>query len=413
MSMSDDLSAGFEDVETQYRSYLIRKILFIVVFVIGCIVVAGISLTFNGRGIGFTDCYRYVIDHLLGATYEFRSPEWFDDYVLWNTYMPRIVIAIISGSGLAVCGVIMQSVLANPLADPYTTGVSDGATLGATVAIITGLTFSNAAGSMGIVTNAFIGAIIPAIILILLSSAVRMSPATCILVGTAMSGIFSGVQTLLTYSTDAERLTAALRWGIGSFNQISWDACIVPFIVTLIGVLIAIYLHKGLNLLTMGDNSAKSLGLDVERFKAVCMMVTAVVAAAIVCYVGIIGFVGLIAPHMVRMVLGGDNKYVIPASMLTGSFLLLFSDLLSRVLIYPDELRVGLIMSVIGAPIFLYMIVRRKKGYGEVFRWGSASLRGLKNRMWRSSTATSSRASACSSWCSPPSPSSARSAACS
>ncbi len=406
--MSEGLPTGCEDLEAQYRAYLLRKVLFIAFFVIGCVVIAGISLTFNGRGIGFLDCYKYVVDHLLGATYEYRSPEWFDDYVIWNKYMPRIAIAIISGCGLAVCGVIMQSVLANPLADPYTTGVSDGGTLGATVAIITGLTFSNIAGSMGIVTNAFIGAMIPAVILILLSSAVRMSPATCILVGTAMSGIFSGVQTLLTYSTDAEKLTAALRWGIGSFNQITWDACAVPFLVTTVGVIVAIYLCRGLNLLTMGDNSAKSLGLDVERFKALCMTLTTVVVASIICYVGIIGFVGLIAPHMVRMVLGGDNRYVIPASMITGSFLLLLSDLLSRLLLYPDELRVGLIMSVIGAPVFLYLIVRRKKGYGEVFRWNGV-FRISKSPISRLSTAAKLDASACSYWSLPFSLHSARS----
>ena len=378
----------------------------------GCIIVAGISLSFNGRGIGLVDCYKYAIGHIFGTTYEFGTTEWYDDYVIWNTYMPRIAMAVIAGCGLAICGVVMQSVLANPLADPYTTGVSDGGTLGATVAIITGLTFSSVAGTMGIVTNAFIGAIVPAIILILLSSAIKMSPATCILVGTAMSGIFSGVQTLLTYAADANKLTAALRWGIGSFNQISWESCTLPFVVTLIGVIAAVYLHKGLNLLTMGDNSAKSLGLDVEKFKAVCMMGTALVAASIICYVGVIGFVGLIAPHMVRMVLGGDNKYVIPASMLTGSFLLLLSDLISRVLIYPDELRVGLIMSMIGAPIFLFMIVHRRRGYGEVFRW-STSLPGLRRRMSRTPSTGTSGAGGCSSSCSRCSRSSRRSVPCS
>lgn len=368
------MSESVGEVEQDYRRYLLRKVLFILAFGLGCVVVAGISLSYNGRGIGFTDAYGYILGHLTGMTYERGTPEWFDDYVVWNTYLPRVAIAVIAGCGLAVCGVMMQAVLANPLADPYTTGVSDGATLGATVAIITGLTFSNVAGSMGIAVNAFIGAMVPAAILIVLSSVVRMTPATCILAGTAMSGIFGGIQTLITYSASPEELTAALRWGIGSFNQVTWDSCTLPFIVTVAGVIIAFVLHKGLNLLTLGDAGAKSLGLDVERFKALCMVVTAIVAAAIVCYVGIIGFVGLIAPHMVRMVLGGDNRYVIPASMLVGSFLLLLSDLLSRVLIYPDELRVGLVMSVIGAPVFLYMIVRRRSGYGSVYRWRGARM---------------------------------------
>ncbi len=355
------------DVEQEYRSYILRKVLFIVAFIAGCFLVAGMSLTLNGRGIGFFEGYDIIFNHLTGVEYEFRSEAWFDDYVIWNTYLPRILIAVIAGCGLAICGVMMQSVLANPLADPYTTGVSDGATLGATVAIITGFTYANIAGSMGIVVNAFIGALIPAVILIILSSAVKMSPATCILIGTALSGVFGGIQTLITYSADHETLTSALRWGIGTFSQVTWADCYLPFIITAIGVGVGVFFYRSLNLLTMGEASAKSLGLDVEKFKIICMILVAFIAASIICYVGVIGFVGLISPHIVRMVLGGDNKYVIPASMLVGSFMLLLSDLLSRALVYPDELRVGLIMSAIGAPVFLYMIVKRKKGYGDVF----------------------------------------------
>lgn len=365
----DNAFIGIEenDVEVQYRSYLLRKVLFIVGFLIGCIVVAGVSLSFNDRGLDLIQCYQLVIDHLAGKHYERMSTEWFDDYMIWNLYVPRVVMAVVAGCGLAVCGVIMQSVLANPLADPYTTGISDGATLGATIAIVTGLSLSNVSGSLGIVTNAFVGALIPAVLLILLSSMVKMSPATCILVGVALSGIFSGVQTLINYTADAEELTAALQWGIGSFNNVGWDDFYIPCIVTIVGSVIAFALNRSLNLLTIGEESAKSLGLNVERFKTIMMILTAIMAASIVCYVGVIGFVGLIAPHMVRMILGGDNKYIIPASMLVGSFLLLACDLIARVIIYPDELRVGLIMSVVGSPIFLYMIVRKRRGYGQVF----------------------------------------------
>ena len=354
-------------VDADYRSYLVRKVIFIIGVLIGCIVVAGISLTINGRGIEFFDCYEYIIKHILGYEYEYRTEDWFNDYVLWNTYMPRVVIAIVSGCGLAICGVIMQSVFSNPLADPYTTGVSDGAPLGATMAIVSGLTFANVAGSLGVVINAFIGALVPAVIIILISGAVRLSPATMILIGVALSGVFSGLQTLVMYSADPEELTAALRWGIGSFNQIQWSDCVIPALVTVIGSVLSIFMYRNLNLLTLGEASAKSLGLDVEQFKSLCMVLVAFMAAAIICYVGIIGFVGLISPHFVRMILGGDNKYVIPASMLVGSFFLLASDLIARLVVFPDELRVGLIMSVVGAPIFLYMIVKRKKGYGEVF----------------------------------------------
>lgn len=372
---------GPEGLEACYRAGMTRKFLIVSAIATGCIVVAGLSLTINGRGIGFLDCYGYMIRHICGTVYEFGTDEWFDDYVLWNIYAPRVAIAVVCGCGLSVGGTLMQAVLSNPLADPYTTGVSDGATLGASVAIITGLSFSTAAGSMGIVTNAFVGAIMPAAILVILNGFVRMTPATCILVGTALSGIFGGVQTLLMYGADPDTLTAALRWGIGTFSQTSWEDCIVPVSATVAGIAASFPLCRRLNLLALGDESAKSLGLETEKFKALCMVLATVVVASIICYVGIIGFVGLIAPHAVRMLMGGDNRFVLPASMMAGSFLLLASDLLSRVLIYPEELRVGVVMSIIGAPVFLYMIVSRRHGYGEGFRCGPDAT------AWKASTA--------------------------
>lgn len=357
-----------DDVESGYRSYILRKIAFIVFFVIGCFVLVAVSLSINGLGLEPLEAFSYMIDHVLGKEYEYRSLEWFNDLIIWESYVPRVLMAIIVGCGLAICGVIMQSVLANPLADPYTTGVSDGASLGATVAIVTGFTFASVAGEMGIVVNAFIGALIPALIIIVLSTVIRMTPATTILVGVALSNVFSGIQTLVNYTADSDQLTEALQWGIGSLTQTRWDDLYVPFFVTLFGCIFSMFLYRKLNLLTLGEKSAQTLGLDVEKFKTVCLVLVAIMASSLICYVGIIGFVGLIGPHIVRMILGGDNKYVILASMLVGAFLMLLADLISRVVIYPDELRVGLIMSIIGAPIFLYLIVRRKSSYGGVYR---------------------------------------------
>jgi len=359
-------SVTVNDIEKEYHTYIFRKIIIIVGLLIGCIITIAVSLTINDLGLKPLEAFEYLIKHIIG--YDFTTTEEMkNDFMIWNFYTPRVAMAIICGCGLAICGIIMQSVLANPLADPYTTGVSDGACLGATVAIVTGFTYANIASEMGIVINAFVGALVPALIIIALSSTIKMTPATTILVGVALSNLFGGVQTLINYLADPEALTSALRWGIGSFMSVHWDDCQIPFIVTLIGGIISVFLYRKLNLITLGENSAKSLGLDVEKFKTVCLILVAIMASSLICFVGIIGFVGLVGPHIIRMIVGGDNKFVIPASMLAGSFLLLISDLISRVIIYPYELRVGLIMSVIGAPIFLYMIVSRKSNYGGVY----------------------------------------------
>ncbi|MBQ8180030.1 MAG: iron ABC transporter permease [Candidatus Methanomethylophilaceae archaeon] len=359
--------SGGEDIEVQYTHHVQRRLIFIAFCTLGVILVAGFSLTINGRGIGFLECYEYIINHILGTEYPFRSDAWFDDYVLWNTYVPRIVMGILVGCGLAVCGVAMQSLMNNPLADPYTVGISDGACFGAVAAIVTGFSLSSVMGSMGVVTNAFVGGLIPAMIIVLLSSIVRLSPATTILIGVAMSYIFSGLETTIMMTADADTLKEAYLWQIGTLNGMTWERCYIPMILTIVGSAFLMYSSKNLNLLSLGDSSAKSLGLNVDQFRTLCMLIVAFLVASLVSFVGVIGFVGLVAPHLVRMLLGGDNKFVMPASMMLGSLFVLFADLLSRVLIYPGELRVGLIISMIGAPIFLYMIVRKKKGYGEVF----------------------------------------------
>lgn len=358
------------EMEAAYGKYTFRKILFILLFIAATFLMAGISLSFNGLdGVGIIESYDYIFKHLFGATYNRISDNtnWVNDWNLWNQYAPRISIAIITGAGLAVCGVAMQALLKNPLADPYTVGISDGACFGAVAAIVTGASLSSISGSMGIVTNAFICGMVPAVVVILLTRMVHMNPATTILVGVAISYVFSGLETTIMVATDPDTLKEAYLWQIGSFGNFSWNKCTVPFVLTVIGSIVLLLSSRNLNLLSLGDDSATSLGLNVDVFRTLIMIFVSVMVAALVAFVGIIGFVGLVAPHMVRMIIGGDNRYLIPASMSAGAFFMLLADLISRTAFANSELRVGLIASMIGAPIFLYMIVRKKRGYGEGF----------------------------------------------
>ena len=358
------------EMEEAYGKYTFRKILFILLFTIAAFLMAGISLSYNGlEGVGVIESYDYIFKHLMGTTYDRISDNtnWINDWNLWNQYAPRISIAIITGAGLAVCGVAMQAILKNPLADPYTVGISDGACFGAVAAIVTGASLSSLSASMGVVTNAFICGMIPAIVVILLTRMVHMNPATTILVGVAISYVFSGLETTLMVATDPDTLKQAYLWQIGSFGNFNWDKCVLPFILTVIGCAALLLSSRNLNLLSLGDDSATSLGLDVDTFRTLVMVFVSIMVAALVAFVGVIGFVGLVAPHMVRMLIGGDNRYLIPASMAAGAFFMLLADLLSRIAVSGSELRVGLIASMIGAPIFLYMIIKKKKNYGEGF----------------------------------------------
>lgn len=359
----DTAAVGFEE---GYRRFRLRKVLFIVLCVIAVVALCGVACLVDGRPIGFLDVYRIIWEHLCGAQYDYGTTEYWDDYIVWNTRLPRIAMAILAGASLSTCGVVMQSIMSNPLADPYTTGISSGASFGAIVAIAIGFSFSSVLGQSGIVGNAFVMALVPALIVIVLSRFMYTSPATLILIGTAVSYLFGSLNTLVLVYADEETMATAYLWQIGSFDNTMWSELQIPLVVTVLGCAAMMVLSRKLNVMMMGDDEARALGLDVENFRTVCLVVMSVMVAAIISYTGILGFVGLVAPHIVRMVIGSDNTYIMPASMAFGAALLLFTDLLARIVVHPSEIPAGIILMMIGGPLFLYLIVR-KKGYGGVY----------------------------------------------
>ncbi|WP_400203454.1 FecCD family ABC transporter permease [Candidatus Methanomassiliicoccus intestinalis] len=348
-------------LKEEYHGYVFKKIIFIIFCCLVVLIVAGIAATLGGRDIGFFEVYELIYNHLCGVSYPSGSVEWWDDYAVWNIRLPRIIMAVIAGVALAVGGVAMQSVMNNPLADPYTTGISSGACFGAIAALVMGLTISSVLGQYGIVTNAFLCGLVPALIIIFISRYSNGSPATMILAGTAISYVFNALNTLVLVSSDADDISAAYLWQIGSLDGASWGDLPLMFVITLMGSVFIGLSARKLNVLTLGDNSAKSLGLDAANFRMILLILLSVMTAAIVCYTGIIGFVGLVAPHIVRMVIGADNRYLIPASMAFGAALLLSADVIARVIVSPSSLPVGVIMAFLGGPLFLYLILKKKK----------------------------------------------------
>lgn len=362
-----DIEARSE-FKAEYRHLLSRRVILLAVLMIGIALFVGLFSVSAYPGIGLVDSYEIIWNHLNGVTYEPRTELWWADYYIWNTALPRVCIAIIAGMSLAICGAIMQAVMNNPLADPYSTGISSGACLGAVAAIIAGLSFSTVAGEYGIVTNAFIGSLVPAIIIILAARRIGSSPATLILLGTALSYFFNAMVTYLMISTDADTLQEAYLWQVGSLSGMSWDEVPLMLAVTAIGCVFGILVSRQLNVLSLGDNSAKSLGVDVGTFRMICLIVVSVMTAGIVSFTGIIGFVGLVAPHIVRIVAGSDNRFVIPISMLAGALLLLVADYLAMAVSTTSDIPVGVIMSLIGSPIFFILIVWQRKSYGGLYR---------------------------------------------
>lgn len=350
----------FETVKTEYKRHILIKFLFIGLCVAFVVIAGAISVTIGGYNMHYTRVYEIIFDHITGKQYEMYSTEWYENFIVWDNRIPKVIFAILAGIGLAVSGAAMQSIMKNPLAEPYTTGVSSGAYLGVAIAMAMGLTVIG--GRLGITGNAFIFALIPVIFIIIFSSRLGDSVASIILVGTALSYLFNAFSTYILVHTDADTLAEVYKWQVGTISTLSWDELTVVAAVVITGVVIIHLLSKKLNIMAMGDNNAKSLGVNVQRLRTIIMIVMAVIIAFIVSYAGIIGFIGLICPHMIRMVIGSDNRFVIPAASAFGAAFLILADIIAKYLSSLDMIPVGVVCSFIGAPIFMIILIRNRKG---------------------------------------------------
>ncbi|MCW7080335.1 MAG: iron ABC transporter permease [Candidatus Methanospirare jalkutatii] len=357
------------EIMEEYRRFIGRKVAFIISCVVLIFILAGISATLGSYPITVTEVYSIIFRCL------FQSPETTKEVIVWDLRLPRILMGILAGTGLAIAGTIMQAILRNPLASPFTLGISAGAGFGAALAILLG------AGLVGgkylIIGNAFIFALIPTFVIIGLTRFRRATPETMILAGIALLYIFSAATTLLMYFGEAEAVKEAYFWMVGSLGKSSWEqlifqlklgsaSIIMPGAVpaVLIVCIIPLMLKSwDLNVMSAGDETAKSLGVNVEQTRIFVLILASLMTAAIVSFTGTIGFIGLVAPHMCRIVIGADNRFLIPASGLLGGALLLAADTAARTIMAPVILPVGVLTAFMGGPLFLYLILRRRKEF--------------------------------------------------
>lgn len=352
--MTDEDIPIKSNFQTEYRKLTTKRIGFIVVCAVACLLLSIYAATVGSYPISPGDVFNSILDAILG-----RTPEDYGIYhIVVNLRMPAIVTALVCGFGLAIAGVCMQSMLRNPLADPYTMGISSGAGFGAALAMILGIEIIGGAGT---VANAFVFAILPAMVILFLSKFRNATPTMMILCGIALMYLFNAATQLFMLIADPEDLSAVYKWMIGSVDGTSMDEAVIVLIVAILGTIYVQYMSNQLNLMGLGDESAKTLGVDVERKRLILLIVVTLVAATVVSFTGIIGFIGLVAPHMVRAIIGTDNKYLIPASGFFGAFLLLLSHLVAMTIAQPTVLPVGVITSCIGGPLFLFLILRNSK----------------------------------------------------
>ncbi len=344
-------------MEAEYNSYTYRKVLFIVLCILLMFIVTGIASTVGSSGISFIDVYRDIWYHFVDPSKVDPTTDW----IVFTVRLPRIATGLVAGMSLGVAGAAMQSMLKNPLADPYTTGISSGASFGATLAIAMGFSVANIGGTAGLIITAFTFSLIPAAVIILVSSLRTTSAATMILAGIAVMYLFNACTTIIQLGVSDSTLSAVYRWSIGDLSDATWTSFGVITVSTVVGTAILMAMSKKLNILITGDKSATALGLNAHRLRIILLIVISLMAASVVCFTGIIGFIGLVAPHIVRIFIGSDNRFLIPASAAFGAVLLMVADVVSRVVIAPTFLPVGVITAFIGCPLFLYLLIRQRR----------------------------------------------------
>ena len=346
------------DIEQQeasfldYKRYVARKWVFMAICVVVIVLVTGYAVTYGTYDIGFLESYQIIWDHITG-----NITDTMKDHIIVNLRMPRVVVGIAAGAGLAVAGAVMQSTLMNPLADSYTTGVSSGASFGATLAMTMGMTA--ASGSQAIVINAFLFALIPTAMIISTSKMKNTSPTVMIMAGIAIMYIFNALTTVLKLWADESTLAEVYHWQVGSLAGTSWSEVPIMIVAVLAGTIAVQLLSRKLNVLATGDETARALGIDASKMRTILLAIVALMSAAVVSFTGLIGFVGLVTQHVVRIFIGADIRYLIPASAIAGSALLVSADLLGRAILSPIVLQVGVVMAFMGGPMFLWLLMRK------------------------------------------------------
>lgn len=341
-------------------TYIIVSILLLIILIFSVL----LTVTIGSFHISIKDVYEIIIFKIFGiGSSENLSKGPIHD-IVWIIRLPRIILAVVVGIGLSVCGVVMQAIVKNPLADPYILGVSSGASLGATLSIMLGVgTFF---GSNYVGVSAFIGAFIVSILVMILANIKgRANTTKLLLAGMALSTVCSAFSSFIIYfSGDKEGIQSIAYWLMGSFAGAKWGnlKVIIPLIIIITVFFITQY--RTLNLMLLGDEVSITLGTDLHKYRQIYLLLTSIIIGFIVYSSGIIGFVGLIVPHISRMIFGTDHKRIIIISALIGSIFLVWADVLSRIIIRGSELPIGILISMIGAPCFVYLMISKSYGFG-------------------------------------------------
>lgn len=315
---------------------------------------AAVAITIGPAALSVRDVYRIVGDRLgAGSSGATRL----QDSIVWQLRLPRVVLAALSGAGLALCGAILQSLLRNPLADPFVLGVSSGASTGAVLVAVLGV----GAGTLSLSGGAFIGAVVSFAVVLLLAYAAGGGTDRVVLAGVAGTQLFSALTSFIVLSSaDAEQTRGVLFWLLGSLAGVSWSDVLICAAVVGTGLVVCLAMARTLDAFAFGQDAAATLGVSVNRARVVLLVITALVTSALVSAAGAIGFVGLVLPHAARFVVGPGHRRLLPTTAILGAVFMVWVDTLARTVFAPQELPTGVVTALLGVPAFALILLRRK-----------------------------------------------------
>ncbi|BBO91302.1 FecCD family ABC transporter permease [Desulfosarcina ovata] len=338
-----------QDICAQYRGAGTKKRLILLGLAVVLFGVALAAISQGASSVGFFDSF-HAFFKASGIAHD----------IVWELRLPRIVMAILVGCGLGLAGSVFQAILKNPLASPYTLGMASSAGFGAVLAIIFG---GGWCGHYLIAGSAFFFALLASLLILGIARYKSATPETMILAGIAIMFLFSALSSFLQYMGTVNEVHEIVFWFFGSLSKVGWREIGIAAVMILVPVPVLLKWSWDFNLLTAGDESATALGVNVIKIRMGGVIFASLITAAAICFTGVIGFIGLVAPHIARMVIGGDHWFLIPGSALIGAILVLTADTLGRTCWAPQIIPLGIVTAFIGVPFFFYLLMKKKREY--------------------------------------------------
>lgn len=350
-----------EELKEIYRRGRKRKILILLSLFLAIIAMIVVSVSLGAGSPRLYEAIQVIASKLFNFL-EIPPPNKTTEMIIWNLRFPRSILAVVAGAGLAASGATMQGVLRNPLVSSYILGISAAAGFGAALATVFKIGVIVGYGKYLLITNAFVFSMLGMVLVYGIARLRGITTESVILAGVSIGYLFSALLSLIQYvAPQHEAVRAIVFWLMGGLHVATWEALMIVTPIVFLTALLMTQQSWSINIASMGEDVAISLGVSPRRLLIITMILESLATASIIAFIGVIGFVCLISPHISRMLIGTDHRYLIPCSALMGGLLLLCSDTVGRLILMPSEVPVGIITSLLGVPFFLYILLSKKR----------------------------------------------------